>query len=213
MAIASRFFLFTAAALLLITPARPAGMPEMPTAPDEIVAMASGALWDHSGSPVMGNPKGDVVIVEFFDYNCPYCRAVEPRLEALLKSDRGVKLVLKEFPILTPGSRLATNAAFAAARQGKYAPFHNALMNYHGMVDEAAVFDTARQVGLDVARLKADMASPEIPEQIIANMNLARALRLFQTPSFIVGNHILTGPSAQIDFPKAVAMARTAKKA
>ncbi|HEX4271703.1 MAG TPA: DsbA family protein [Rhizomicrobium sp.] len=201
------------AAAFFIAPALSAGLPDMPTAPDEIVAMASGALWDHPGSPVMGNPRGNVVVVEFFDYNCPYCRAVEPRLEALLKSDHGVKLVLKEFPILTPQSRLATNAAFAAARQGKYAPFHNALMNYHGMVDETAVFDTAKQVGLNVARLKTDMASPEIPEQIIANLNLARALRLFQTPSFIVGTHVLTGPSAEIDFPRAVAAARARKKA
>jgi protein-disulfide isomerase len=213
MANARHLVLLLAASLLFVTPALPQSAPVPPSAPDEIVAMASGALWDHPGSPVMGNPRGDVVVVEFSDYNCPYCRAVEPRLEALLKSDHGVKLVLKEFPILTPGSRIATNAAFAAARQGKYAAFHNALMNYRGMVDETAVEDTGKRIGLNMARLKADMASPEIPEQIIANMNLARALRLFQTPSFIVGTHILTGPSAEIDFPKAVAAARAKKKA
>jgi predicted DsbA family dithiol-disulfide isomerase len=85
-------------------------------------------------------------------------------------------------------------------------------MNYRGMVDAAVVFDAAKNAGLDIARLKRDMAAPEIPYVMIDTFNLARGLRLFQTPAFIVGTHILTGPSAQIDFPRAVAAARAKKR-
>lgn len=159
-------------------------------------------------SPVIGNPKADVAIVEFFDYTCPYCKAVEPRLEALLKADKGVKLILKEFPILTPASLVATRVAFAAVKQGKYKEFHQALMNFRGRLTDDVIFDTAKDVGLDVARLRKDMTAPEINDEIIANFNLARAVRVFQTPTFIVDNHVLTGPSADIDFPKVVAAAR-----
>ena len=115
---------------------------------------------------------------------------------------------MKEFPILTPASLTATKAALASAKQGKYERFHLALMNYRGLLDDAAIFDTAKSVGLDVARLRKDMVSTAILEEIIANFNLARGLRLFQTPAFIVGTHILTGPSAEIDFPRAIAAAR-----
>jgi protein-disulfide isomerase len=207
----SRLFWLAAACLLLAGPALSA-LPVPDAASDDAVAQKTGDLWGNPNDPVMGNSHGDVVVVEFFDYNCPYCKAVEPRLEALLKSDPGVKLVLKEFPILTPQSQLATRAALAAVRQGKYARFHQALMNYRGMVDEGVVFDAAKNAGLDIARLKRDMAAPEIPYAIIDTFNQARGVRLFQTPAFIVGTHILTGPSAEIDFPKAVAAVRAKRK-
>lgn len=193
-----------ALAALFVAMPGPRADPE--PASDQIVAQQRMAL--SQGSTIIGNPRGSVTIVEFFDYSCVYCKAAEPRLEALLKADKGVRLVLKEFPILTPQSLVASRAALAAVRQGKYARFHQALMNYEGPLDEAAIFDTAKSAGLNVARLRADMAAPQIADEIIANFNLARALRLFQTPAFIVGNHILTGPSAQIDFPRAVAAAR-----
>ena len=157
---------------------------------------------------MLGNPAGDVVIVEFFDYTCPYCKAVEPRLEALLKSDRKVKLVLKEFPILTPQSLVATRAALASMRQGKYRPFHNAMMNFRGQLLEPDIFDMARASGLDIARLRRDMTAPDISDEIIAKFNLARGIRVFQTPAFIVGGRLMNSESASIDFPKAVAAAR-----
>ena len=175
-------------------------------ASDQVVAQARAAL-DQS-STVIGSPRANVTIVEFFDYTCPYCKAVEPRLEALLKSDKGVRLVLKEFPILTPQSLVAAKAGLAAARQGKYAAYHQALMRYEGPLSDEVIFDTARRAGVNLARLRADMIRPEISDELIANFNLARGLRLFQTPSFIVGNHVLTGLSAEIDFPREVAAAR-----
>ncbi|HUN26759.1 MAG TPA: DsbA family protein [Steroidobacteraceae bacterium] len=175
---------------------------------DRAVLARANALWHDPASPVLGNPHGDVTIVEFFDYACPYCKAVEPRVAALLESDGHVRLILKEFPILTPESLIATRAALAAAKQGKYAQFHRALMAYRGPWESSVIFEVAREVGLNNARLRRDMAAPEVANEIIANFNLARALRLFQTPSFIVGSHILTMPSAQIDFPREVAAAR-----
>ena len=176
------------------------------------------ARWDQmlAGSPVIGsasNASGaDVTIVEFSDYNCPYCKAMEPRLEALLKADRKVKLVMLEYPILTPASLTGTRAALASVRQGKYAQFHQALMRFEGNVTDADIFDTAKAAGLDVARLKKDMQAPEISDRIIANFNLARGIRIFQTPAVIVGGrtgmHIMGSDSAAIDFRKEVAAAR-----
>jgi len=185
-----------------------AAVADVPTASDEAVAQKATALLSDPSSPVIGNPHANVAVVEFFDYACPYCKAAEPRLEAMLRSDQGTKLVLKEFPILTPESMIATKAALASVKQGKYTQFHQALMAYKGPLQDSVIFDTAKDVGLDVGRLRKDLTAPEITDEIIANFNLARSLRIFQTPGFIVGNHILTGPSADIDFPKAVAAAR-----
>jgi len=175
---------------------------------DQRIAARAEALNQSPGSPVLGNPAGDVVIVEFFDYACPYCKAVEPRLEALLKSDHKVKLVLKEFPILTPQSMIATRAALASVAQGKYRPFHQAMMNFRGQLLESDIFDMAKTSGLELARLRRDMAAPAITDEIIANFNLARGIRAFQTPVFIVGNREMSSESASIDFPRAVAAAR-----
>jgi protein-disulfide isomerase len=177
-------------------------------AKDQRAAGKIDALDNNPGSPSLGNPKGDVTIVEFFDYVCPYCKAVEPRLEAVLKSDRHVKLVLKEFPILTPQSMIASRMALAAVRQGKYAPFHLALMHVTGTLQAADIDAIAKSVGLNVEKLHKDMYAPEVTDEIIANFNLARAIRAFQTPTFVVGSHILTEDSADIDFPKVVAAAR-----
>lgn len=175
---------------------------------DELVAHNENALLNDPHTPVIGDPKGDVAMVEFFDYACPYCKAVEPRLEAFLKSDRRVKLVVKEFPILTPESLVAAKASLASMKQGKYRQFHQALMMFRGRLQEPVIFETAKGVGLDVDRLRKDMQSTEIADELIANFNLARAIRAFDTPTFIVGNHVLTEPSAEIDFPKVAAAAR-----
>ena len=175
---------------------------------DQYVANNLPGLLEDPASPVIGNPNAPVWIVEFFDYDCPYCKAVEPRLEALLRADKNVKLVVKEFPILTPQSVTAARIGLAAQKQGKYRAYHDALMLYRGPLDDQAIQDAARQARLDMAKVKADIASPDIANELLANFNLARALRLFQTPSFIVAGHILTGESAAIDFPKLVAAAR-----
>jgi protein-disulfide isomerase len=183
------------------------GLPALaaPTPKDDplIAAHASGLLRDR-GTQVLGNPRGDVTIVEFFDYACPFCRAVEPRVEALLQRDPGVRLVVKEFPILGPASAVASRAALAAARQGKYAAYHQALLLHHGGLDEAAIYEVAHDLGLDVNRLKKDMADPAIAAEIQGSLKLAREIHVSGTPTFIVDNRIVTQPSATIDFAQLV---------
>lgn len=173
---------------------------------DERVAARLDAL--ESGPTIIANPQGTITIVEFFDYTCPYCKAAEPRLMRLVDSDKRIKLVLREFPILTKASLIASRAALASVKQGKYRAFHLALMRREGVLDEAGIFETARAVGLDVARLRRDMTAPEIADEIVNNFNLARGIRVFQTPAYIVGGHLVTGDSADINFAKEVAQVR-----
>jgi protein-disulfide isomerase len=175
---------------------------------DERVAARLDALANNPASPVLANPKGDITIVEFFDYTCPYCKVAEPRLMRLVDGDKRVKLVTKEFPILTRVSMVASRMALAAAKQGKYRAFHLAMMRREGMWNDADVLETAKAVGVDVNRARRDMAAPDVTEEIIANFNLARGLRVYQTPAYIVGNHLVTGDSADIDFAKEVARAK-----
>jgi protein-disulfide isomerase len=175
---------------------------------DERVAARLDALASNPGSPVIANPHGDIAIVEFFDYTCPYCKAAEPRLMRLVDSDKHVKLVMKEFPILTRASMIASRMALAAAKQGKYRAFHLALMRRDGVLDEAGIMETAKAVGLDLARSRRDMYASDVSDEIIANFNLARGIRVFQTPVYIVGAHILPGDSADINFAKEVARAK-----
>ena len=175
---------------------------------DERVAARLDALTSNPGSPVIANPQGDITIVEFFDYTCPYCKAAEPRLMRLVDGDKRIKLVMKEFPILTKASMIASRMALAAAKQGKYRAFHLALMRREGVLDDAGILETAKAVGLDVARARRDMNAPEVSDEIIANFNLARSIRVFQTPAYIVGAHLVTGDSADINFAQEVARAR-----
>ena len=175
---------------------------------DERIAARLDALENNPASPVLANPQGIVTIIEFFDYTCPYCKAAEPRLMRLVDQDKRVKLVMKEFPILTKASVIASRAALASARQGKYRAFHLALMRREGVLDEAGIFETARMVGLDEKRLRRDMTGPDVADEIIANFNLARGIRVFQTPAYIVGGHFVTGDSADIDFAREVARAK-----
>ena len=177
--------------------------------PQDALVRANLQALDHGSSTVLGNLNGDVTIVEFFDYACPFCKALQPRLEAFLDKDHNVRLVLKEFPILTPASVVATKAALASQRQGRYAQFHLALMHHVGVLDDAAITSAARSAGLNLTQLQKDMQSPAVAEAITANFDLAKALHISGTPTVIVGKHLLTQPSAQIDFAKEVAAARS----
>ena len=174
-------------------------------------------LLSDPASPVIGNPNGNVTIVEFTDYQCPYCKAAEPRLQALLKEDPNVRLVVKEFPILTKESVTASRAALAAVKQGKYTAFHQAMMEHKGQITVENVFEYAKKVGLNVDQLKKDMNAPEIADQIIENLKLARAMKISVVPGLVVDTKVLSGVSnktstAKIDFKQEVAMARTEKK-
>jgi protein-disulfide isomerase len=159
----------------------------------EVVKRRSDEIFRDPASPAGGNPEGDVNLVEFFDYNCPYCRQVVPDMIKAEANDPKLRLVYKEFPILGPNSRFAAKAALAAHRQGKYVAFHQALMQAKGIVDEARVLSTAAAVGLDAERLKADMEDPAIQAAIDRNLALARALRIDGTPGFVIGEQIVRG--------------------
>ena len=159
----------------------------------QIIAAHSDAIFNDPATPVGGNPEGDVSLVEFFDYNCPYCRRVAPALVEIEESDPDLRLVYKEWPILGPNSDFAARAALASQSQGKYVAFHKALMLASGLVNESKTLEVAAQVGLDIGRLKQDMATPEVEGMIERNRQLARALRISGTPSFVIGDQMLRG--------------------
>lgn len=150
-------------------------------------------VFDDPATPVGGNPQGDVTVVEFFDYRCPYCKQVQPALQKLLDQDRKLRFVYKEFPVLGEQSDIAAHAALAARLQGRYDAFHNAMMAAKGQISEEVVYRVAGSVGLDVDRLKRDMTDPEIERALSANRALAKALELRGTPGFIIGDHIVPG--------------------
>ena len=150
-------------------------------------------VFDDPATPVGGNPQGDVTIVEFFDYRCPYCKQVHPAIQKLLDQDRKLRFVYKEFPVLGEQSDIAARAALAARLQGKYEPLHNAMMAAKGQITEEVVYRLAGSVGLDVDRLKRDMTDPEIDRALSANRSLAKALDLRGTPGFVIGDHVIPG--------------------
>ena len=160
---------------------------------ETVLAARADEVFRDPMAPVTGNPDGDVTLVEFFDYNCPYCRRVAPVVFEAESADPQLRIVYKEFPILGPGSLFAAKAALAAHRQGLYFAFHEALMQSGGRAEEGSVLAIAKEVGLDVDRLQADMADPEIQAAIDRNLDLAEALRITGTPGFVVGKRILRG--------------------
>jgi protein-disulfide isomerase len=159
----------------------------------QAVAQHRRNVFDDPATPVGGNPRGNATIVEFFDYRCPYCKQVQPALGRLLAQDGNLRLVYKELPILGPASVTAAHAALAAQRQGKYEAFHAAMMGAHGQITDDTVYQIAGSVGLDVDRLKRDMASPEIARQLKANLELADLLDIHGTPAFVIGDHVVPG--------------------
>lgn len=144
-------------------------------------------------APVLGNPDGDVTVVEFFDYNCPYCKHVKPEISALLEIDKKIRLVYREWPILGPGSDYAARAALASREQGKYEEFHWALMALEVRAEESSILEAATKIGLDIEKLQQDMNAPEIESHIALSMELAQGLNITGTPTFIIGNSLAPG--------------------
>lgn len=163
-------------------------------------------------SPVGGNAEGNVTLVEFFDYNCPYCRQMAPVMAQAAADDPQLKIVYKEFPILGPDSVFAAKAALAAQKQGKYTQFHKALFDSRTRVTEAIVLKIAAEAGLDVARMKSDMQQPEIQALIDRNAELAQALRITGTPGFVVGDQIFPGATNLETMKKLIEQARAQPK-
>jgi protein-disulfide isomerase len=169
-------------------------------------------VFQDASSPIGGNPQGDVVLVEFFDYRCGVCKTVFPFVEDLLREDGQIKFVYKEWPILGPASVYASRAALASHFQGKYQVFHDALMQAKGDLTQARVVQIAGQVGVDVERLVGDMNKPEIDKIIRRNYQLAQDLRIDGTPTFILGDKIVKGGRSLEDMKSLVAEARAKKE-
>jgi protein-disulfide isomerase len=142
---------------------------------------------------VAGNPKGDVTMVEFFDYNCGWCKKGLPEVVNLIETDKNLRVVLKEFPIFGGDSDYAAKAAIAAKKQGKYWELHTALLGHEGKVTKQAVDEIAAAQGIDMAKLKADMNSPEVAKVIADNQALAQSLAINGTPAFIIDTHLTPG--------------------
>ena len=159
----------------------------------QILSTERTTLEQDPNAPVIGNPDGDVTIVEFFDYNCPYCRQVKPHMEALLAADTNVRVVYREWPILGEGSVFVARAALASRSQGKYEEFHWAMMSLNGRAEEDTVIRIAQDIGLNIAQLRRDMDGPEIDEHIATSMRLSRSLGFSGTPSFVIGDSLAPG--------------------
>jgi protein-disulfide isomerase len=154
-----------------------------------------------------GNPKGDVTVVAFLDYNCGYCRASLPTLAALVASDPQVHVVYREFPVLGPESEVAARWALAAAEQGKFKPFHDALYA-GGQLSEASIEAAADKVGLDKARARALLSSPAVERELAMNQQLGRSLRVGGTPAWVIGDRVIPGVTDLANFQEAVKKAR-----
>ena len=161
-------------------------------------------------SPNLGNQNGDVTVIEFFDYNCSYCRKAGQTVQALLASDANVRIIYREWPILGEASIFAASAALASREQGKYNEFHWALMNSEGRASEAFILKIARDLGLDVEKLKVDMNDPAVEKHIAESSVLARSLGFTGTPAFIVGDVIAPGMISGQEMKALIAAARAA---
>ena len=150
-------------------------------------------VYDDSGDPYIGADQPGLIIYEFSDYNCGYCKRVFPDLMAILEADPSLRLVVKEFPILAESSVLAARAAIAAQAQKKFPAFHRALMGWRGRLDGEAINKMAREVGLDTKQLQKDMQAERTERILSRTRQAASALDLRGTPALIIGKNIIPG--------------------
>jgi protein-disulfide isomerase len=150
-------------------------------------------IFRNKGDHVAGNPKGKVTMVEFFDYNCGWCKKGFPEVVSLVDSDEDLRFVLKEFPIFGEDSEYAAKAALASERQGKYWKLHIAMFSHGGKITKSAVDEIAAAQGLDMVKLKKDMEDPVISQTILQNRALAQSLAINGTPAFIIDDKVIPG--------------------
>lgn len=167
-------------------------------------------LLNSSMDAVLGNPEGDVTLVEFFDYNCGFCKRALSDLDELLRSDPQLRVALKEFPILTRGSVEAARVSMAAARQPKFWDFHRALLGSKGAANSQKALRVAAEAGLDMDRLRKDMSDPSIDQAIVSTQKLASQLGVEGTPAYIVGTTLVPGAVGVEGLREAIEEARGA---
>jgi protein-disulfide isomerase len=165
--------------------------------------------------PVAGNPAGDITIVEYFDYQCPYCRKLEPELRQVVQDDGKVRLVLKDWPILGPVSVIAARMALASKFQDKFLQAHDALIGVASKLTEPRIDELLLAAGVDLDRLKRDLAANAVTiDAILArNNDQAAAFDFRGTPSFIIGKFRVPGVLTMAQFDQAIADARKAAAA
>jgi len=160
-------------------------------------------------SPVIGNPKGDVTVVEFFDYRCPYCKATAPLIDALLNEDKGVRFVLKDYPVLGKESVFAARVALVVARHGKIADFYKAMFALKTPVDESSTLGVVKGLGLDPAQVKKESEASDIDVVLKNNYELGQAIGADGTPSYVIGDSIHPGALEADELKAKIAAART----
>ena len=163
---------------------------------------------DDQGDPVMGNANGTITLYEFSDYNCGYCKRVFEPIQQLVRDNPDVRLVIKEFPILSQSSVVAAKAAIAAEMQGKFGDYHIAMMTYRGQITDAVVMRMAAQAGVDIEQLKSDMESPKTMAIIQRTREAAAALEINGTPGLVVGDTVVPGAIGLDELVKLIAEER-----
>ena len=179
------------------------------------VAKNAEAIFNSPRGVTVGNKDGDVTFVEFFDYNCGYCKRAMTDMLDLMKSDSKLKVVLKEFPVLGPGSVEAAQIAVAVRMQDpsgkKYLDFHQKLLNSKGQADKARAMAAARDAGLDMAKHEKDSASPEVRATLEENFKLAEAMGMNGTPSYVIGKQVVIGAVGLDNLKEKIGVARCGK--
>ena len=163
---------------------------------------------DDRGDPVMGNANGTITLYEFSDYNCGYCKRVFEPIQQLVRDNPDVRLVIKEFPILSQSSLVAAKAAIAAEMQGKFGDYHIAMMTYRGQITDAVVMRMAAQAGVDIEQLKSDMESSKTMAIIQRTREAAAALEINGTPGLVVGDTVVPGAIGLDELVKLIAEER-----
>ncbi|MBO6553106.1 MAG: DsbA family protein [Roseitalea sp.] len=178
----------------------------------DVIASAADDLFRHPADPVLGNPDGDVTIVEFFDYNCGFCRRAMEDMNALIETDPNLRFVLKEFPILGEDSQAAHMVALAFNRlmPQSYAAFHEQLMNVDGRANEEAAVRIAVALGADEAALRREMANPQNARSVETTYLLAEALGITGTPSYVIGDQMVPGALGERTLRDTIASVRDA---
>ena len=175
----------------------------------------SQAIFNSPRNVTLGNKSGDVTFVEFFDYNCGYCKRAMADMLDLMKDDPKLKVVLKEFPVLSEGSVEAAKVAVAVRMQDpggkKYLDFHQKLLGGRGPADKARAMAAAKDAGLDTARIEKDLANPEIKATIAENFKLAEDMGMNGTPSYVIGKQVVIGAVGLEGLKEKIGLARCGK--
>jgi protein-disulfide isomerase len=181
------------------------------------ISQNADAIFNSPRGVTLGNKDGDVTFVEFFDYNCGYCKRAMADMLDLMKNDSKLKVVLKEFPVLSEGSVEAAKVAVAVRMQDptgkKYLDFHQKLLGGRGVADRARAMAAAKDAGLDTARIEKDLTSPEVKATLAENMKLAEDMGLNGTPSYVIGKQIVVGAVGLEGLKEKIGIARCGKAA